>query len=78
MIEVPVPNVLPDPPEEMTLLCTCGARLRITRHLYNHRVQCPNCDVQMALHLTFDPKEQRYGIDARKSDVATAVLPRQV
>lgn len=62
----PVEPKLPESPEVMMLLCTCGSPLKITRRLYNHRVQCPHCAVRLALLLTFDPKEQRYGLEARK------------
>jgi DNA-directed RNA polymerase subunit RPC12/RpoP len=57
---------LPEPPEDMMLLCTCGNPLRITRKLYNHRVQCPHCNSRMALLLTFDTSHQKYRIEARK------------
>jgi hypothetical protein len=57
---------LPEPPEDMMLLCTCGSPLRISRKLYNHRVQCPHCSSRMALLLTFDAKSQKYRIEARK------------
>jgi len=59
---------LPDPPEEMTLLCTCGNPLRVTKRLYNHRVKCPHCNVRMALVLSFDTKRTRYTLEARNLD----------
>ncbi len=65
-VDEPKQPGLPEPPEDMMLLCTCGNPLRITRKLYNHRVQCPHCTSRMALLLTFDAKAKKYRIEARK------------
>ncbi len=60
------PAQLPDPPAEMMLLCTCGSPLRITRRIYNHRVQCPQCAARMAIILTYDAGAKKYAIQARQ------------
>ncbi len=74
---------LPEPPEEMMLLCTCGSALRITRKLYNHRIQCPHCAARMALLLKFDGTQAKYVLDARRIEDQKAgdthvVAPLQV